>query len=88
MGGLVRRGHGAVIPSPQSRECPEIYPGETELTTLVAGSVPRDSLRAQMFKRRRDITDWPVRQIAKQTVASFTTDPDEWEVRAAVVLRG
>ena len=39
-----------------------------------------------MFKRRRDITEWPVRQIAKQTVACFTSDPDEWEVRAAVVL--
>lgn len=39
-----------------------------------------------MFKRRRDITDWPVRQIASQTVACFTSDPDEFEVRAAVAL--
>lgn len=39
-----------------------------------------------MFKRRRDITDWPVRQIASQTVACFTSDPDQFEVRAAVVL--
>lgn len=46
----------------------------------------RDILRGQMFKRRRDITEWPVRQIAKQTVACFTSDPDEYEVRAAVVL--
>lgn len=39
-----------------------------------------------MFKRRRDITDWPVRQIAEHTVACFTTDPDEMDVRAAAVL--
>lgn len=39
-----------------------------------------------MFKRKRDITDWPVHQIANQTVACFTSDPDEYEVRAAAVL--
>jgi hypothetical protein len=39
-----------------------------------------------MFKRRRDVTDWPVGQIAKQTLVCFTSDPDQYEVRAAAVL--
>jgi hypothetical protein len=40
-----------------------------------------------VFKRRRHVTEWSAGQIAEQTVACFTTDPDEYEVRAAVVLR-
>jgi hypothetical protein len=39
-----------------------------------------------MLKWRRDIADWPVKQIAKLTVACFTSDPDEYEVHAAAVL--
>ncbi len=39
-----------------------------------------------MFKRRKHVTEWSVGTIAKQTVACFTSDPDQLDVRAAVVL--
>lgn len=43
-------------------------------------------LVATMFGRRRPIDEWPPSLIAKQTVACFTSDPDQLEVRAATIL--
>ena len=39
-----------------------------------------------MFGRRRPLHQWPPSLIAKQTVACFTSDPDQLEVRAATIL--
>lgn len=39
-----------------------------------------------MFKRRRELDQWPAAQLREHVVACFTTDPDADEVRAAVIL--
>src|SRR5882724_11856918 len=39
-----------------------------------------------MRRRRRELSDWPWNQVMRQTVACFTTDADDFGVRAAVVL--
>jgi hypothetical protein len=39
-----------------------------------------------MFGRRRPVHEWSPSLIARQTVACFTSDPDQLEVRAATIL--
>jgi hypothetical protein len=39
-----------------------------------------------MLRRRRELSDWPWERVMRQTVSCFTTNADEVEVRAAIVL--
>jgi hypothetical protein len=47
---------------------------------------PLDCGSRSVLKRRRPPSEWPFKLLLDQTIACFASDPDQLEVRAAVVL--